>query len=173
MIGFPIGAWMSDRFGRVPTVVYVGGAAWLGAFAFYYGPPAWVQWPFMYLVVVYCWFKVASDVMTVGANSAATELFPAALRTTMIGWQGITAAVFSMLAQVLIAALIGPLGGLASVIRIMALLGIPSAIIFGLFIDETRGLTLEQAALESQWDEVRRHRPAAEADSRVPDEACG
>ena len=35
MIGFPLGAWTSERFGRVPTVVYVGGAAWLGAFAFY------------------------------------------------------------------------------------------------------------------------------------------
>jgi hypothetical protein len=38
------------------------------------------------------------------------------------------------------------------------LLGIPSAVIFGLFIDETRGLTLEQSALEDQWNEVR-HNP--------------
>jgi MFS family permease len=165
MVGFPVGAWMSDRFGRVPTVVYMGGAAWLGAFAFYFGPPAFVQWPFMYLVVVYCWFKVASDVMTVGANSAATELFPAALRTTMIGAQGMTAAVFSMLAQVLIAALIGPLGGLASVVRYLALLGIPSAVIFGLFIDETRGLTLEQSALEDKWNEVRHNPWLSEAES--------
>ena len=163
MIGFPLGAWTAERYGRVPTVVYMGGAAWLGAFAFYLGPPAFVQWPFMWLVVVYCWFKVATDVMTVGANSAATELFPAALRTTMIGWQGITAAAFSMLAQVLIAALIGPFGGLARVIRYFALLGIPSAIIFGLFIDETRGLTLEQAALEEQWDKVRHNPSPAEA----------
>jgi MFS family permease len=155
MIGFPLGAWMSERFGRVPTVVFMGGAAWLGAFAFYLGPPELVRWPFMWLIVSYCWFKFASDVMTVGANSAATELFPAALRTTMIGWQGITAAAFAMLAQVLIAALIGPLGGLARVIRYLALLGLPSALIFGLFIDETRGLTLEQAALESKWNEVR------------------
>jgi MFS family permease len=168
MIGFPLGAWTSERFGRVPTVAYVGGVAWLGAFAFYLGPPAFVQWPFMWLVVVYCWFKVATDVMTVGANSAATELFPAALRTTMIGWQGITAAAFSMLAQVLIAALIGPLGGLARVIRYFALLGIPSAIIFGLFIDETRGLTLEQAALEEQWDKVRHNPPPSPADGVPP-----
>jgi MFS family permease len=171
MIGFPLGAFTSDRFGRVPTVAYVGGAAWLGAFAFYLGPPGFVQWPFMWLVVVYCWFKIASDVMTVGANSAATELFPAALRTTMIGWQGITAAAFSMFAQVLIAALIGPFGGLAHVIRYLALLGIPSALIFGLFIDETRGLTLEEAAREEQWDKVRRDPPPAHAaDSRrAPD----
>ena len=164
MIGFPLGAWTSERFGRVPTVVYMGGAAWLGAFAFYLGPPGWVQWPFMWLAVAYCWFKFASGVMTVGANSAATELFPAALRTTMFGVQGITAAAFSMLAQVLIAALIGPLGGLASVIRYLALLGIPSAIIFGLFIDETRGLTLEQSALEDQWNEVRHNPWPAEAE---------
>jgi MFS family permease len=167
MAGFPVGAWTSERFGRVPTVVYLGGAAWLGAFAFYLGPPAFVRWPFIWLVAAYCWFKIASGVMTVGANSAATELFPAALRTTMIGWQQITAAAFSMLAQVLIAALIGPLGGLASVIRYLALLGIPSAIVFGLFIDETRGLTLEQAALEDEWNEVR-HNPWTAAEPARP-----
>jgi MFS family permease len=127
-----------------------------------------VSWPFAWLLVSYCWFKIASGVMTVGANSAETELFPAALRTTMFGWQGITAAAFSMLAQVLIAALIGPLGGLARVIRYFALLGIPSAIVFRLFIDETRGLTLEEAALEDQWNEIRHntggatYAPAAE-----------
>jgi hypothetical protein len=93
--------------------------------------------------------------MTVGANAAATELFPAALRTTMIGCQGITGAAFSMLAQIMIAALIGPLGGLTNVIRYMALLGIPSAAIFGMFIDETRGLPLEVAAKEEEWASAR------------------
>lgn len=151
MVGFPVGAWTSDRFGRVPTVMYVGGAAWLGALAFYWGPPNGVSWLLTWLLIAYCWFKLASGVMTVGANSAATELLPAGLRSTMIGWQGITAAAFSMLAQVMIATLIGPLGGLTRVIRCLALLGIPSAIIFGTFIDETRGLSLEVAAKEEEW----------------------
>jgi MFS family permease len=155
MMGFPAGAWSSNRFGRVPTVMYVGGAAWLGALAFYWGPPSGISWPLTWLLAAYCWFKIASGVMTVGANSAATELFPAALRTTMIGWQGITAAAFSMLAQVMIAALIGPLGGLTKVIRYLALLGIPSAAIFGMFIDETRGLPLEVAAKEEAWASAR------------------
>jgi hypothetical protein len=54
------------------------------------------------------------------------------------------------------------------VIRYFALLGIPSAIIFRLFIDETRGLSLEEAALEDQWNEIRHntggatYAPAAE-----------
>ena len=163
MVGFPIGAWASDRFGRVPTVMYVGGAAWFGALAFYWGPPSGVTWPLAWLTAAYCWFKIASGVMTVGANSAATELFPAGLRTTMIGWQAITAAAFSMLAQVMIAALIGPLGGLTSVIRYLAVLGFPSALIFGAFIDETRGLPLEVAAKEEEWARSRnvRSRPSA------------
>ena len=157
MIGFPIGAWTSERFGRVPTVCLIGGAGWLGALAFYWGPGA-LTFPFLWLAVAYCWFKVASAVMTVAANAAATELFPAALRSTMVGWQMITGAVFSMLAQMAIAALIGPLGGLTVVVRYFALLGFPSAVIFGLFIDETRGQPLEVAALERQWAEVQEHR---------------
>jgi MFS family permease len=152
MLGFPMGAWTSDRFGRVPTVTYVGGAAWLGALAFYWVPTTnGVTWLMTWLLIAYCWFKMASGVMTVGANSAATELLPAGLRSTMIGWQGITAAAFSMLSQVMIAALVGPLGGLTQVIRYLALLGIPSAFIFGTFIDETRGLSLEVAAKEEAW----------------------
>lgn len=154
MIGFPVGAWTSERFGRVPTVTFIGGAGWFGALAFYWMPEA-VSFPFLWLAVAYCWFKVASAVMTVAANSAATELFPATLRTTMVGWQMITGAVFSMLAQMAIAALLEPLGGLTMVIRYFALLGIPSAILFGLLIDETRGLPLEVAGLERQWAQAQ------------------
>jgi AAHS family 3-hydroxyphenylpropionic acid transporter len=156
MLGFPAGAWTSERFGRVPTVAYFGGIGWLGALAFYHGAPQLFPHPFLWLLVSYCWFKVASSIMTVGANSAATELLPAALRTTMVGWQMITGAAFSVLTQVLIAALIGPLGGLTNVIKNFALLGFPSALLFGLFIDETRGLPLEVAAREEEWEKLHR-----------------
>jgi MFS family permease len=157
MLGFPLGAWTSERFGRVPTVAYMGGAAWIGALAFYWVPSIKMAQPLPFMIVAYCWFKIASGVMTVGANAAATELFPSALRTTMIGWQGITGAAFSVLAQALIAAMIGPLGGLMHVIRYFAFLGIPSAIIFAMFIDETRGLSLEQAAKEDEWEKTQHH----------------
>jgi MFS family permease len=154
MLGFPIGAWTSERFGRVPTVAYFGGAAWFGAIAFYWWPNVSFAWPMVWLTSIYCWFKVGSGIMTVGANASATELFPAALRSTMMGWQMIVGAVFSMLAQAMIAALITPLGGLTNVIGYLALLGLPSAVIFGLFIDETRGLPLKIAAKEDEWEKV-------------------
>jgi MFS transporter, AAHS family, benzoate transport protein len=170
MAGFPLGAWTSERFGRVPTVMYIGGAAWLGAIAFYFGPPQSLGWPLAWLLIAYCWFKAASGVMTVGANAAATELFPAALRTTMIGWQMISGAIFAMAAQAAIAALAGPLG-LAAVIRYMAFLGFPSAILFGLFIDETRGLPLAVAAKEAAWARVNAGRRAQASSTPVRREA--
>jgi hypothetical protein len=40
-------------------------------------------------------------------------------------------------------------GGLSNIVGYLALLGIPSAILFGLFIEETRGLSLEVAAREN------------------------
>jgi MFS family permease len=172
MLGFPAGAWTSERFGRVPTVAYFGGAAWLGALAFYHGPPASFAFPTLWLLAGYCWFKVASSIMTVGANSAATELLPAPLRTTMVGWQMITGAVFSILAQILIAALIGPMRGLTNVIKNFALLGIPSAIIFGLFIDETRGLSLEEAAREDQWAALRGVKAFSETSDGASQSIC-
>ncbi|HYA36102.1 MAG TPA: hypothetical protein VEF03_10810, partial [Candidatus Binataceae bacterium] len=115
------------------------------------GPPHSVTQPLLWLLVVYCWFKFGSSVMTVGANSAATELFPASLRATMIGWQGMIAAIFAMLAQLLIAMLIDPLGGLNSVVRYFALLGFPSAAIFKCFIDETRDLPISITSREDEW----------------------
>jgi MFS family permease len=163
MLGFPAGAWTSERFGRVPTVACFGAAAWFGALAFYHGPPKDFAFPTLWLLAGYCWFKAASSMMTVGANAAATELLPAALRTTMVGWQMITGAVFSILAQIMIAALIGPMRGLTNVIIYFALLGIPSAIIFGAFIDETRGLPLDVAAKEQQWAELHGTEPEPQA----------
>lgn len=156
MVGFPIGAWTSERFGRVPTVVYMGLATWAGAIGFYWPPSGITRWLWPWLIVTYSFFKIATSGLTVGANSASTELFPAALRSTMLGWQMVTAAIFTMLAQVAIAALIDPLGGLTHVIRYFAMLGIPSAIIFGLFIDETRGLSLEESAKEQAWARTSR-----------------
>lgn len=163
MVGFPIGAWTSEHLGRVPTVAFFGGAAWLGALGLYWNPLGTLTVPMIWLMAAYCWFKVGSSIMTVGANSAATELFPTGLRTTMVGWQMITGAVFSILAQVIIAALITPLGGLEKVVRLFALLGFPSALVFGLFIDETRGLGIDVAGKEAEW-KAAHHPPAVERD---------
>ena len=148
LLGYPLGAWVCERLGRVPTVVSFGLLAAVGAAGFFWGPPANCALPGLWLAAGFGWFTGAGNASMVGVNSAATELFPTALRGTMIGWFALVTALGSVSAQAAIALLAEPLGGLSSVVGYLSLLGIPSALIFGLFIEETRGLSLEVSARE-------------------------
>jgi AAHS family 4-hydroxybenzoate transporter-like MFS transporter len=148
LIGFRIGAWGSERFGRVPTVVLFGFLIAAGALFFYWGPPAGFGAPGWWLGAGFGWFTLAVNGSTVGGNSAATELFPTALRGTMIGWFSLIGAIASVSSQAVIAMFAARAGGLSTVVGYLALLTIPSAIIFGMFIEETRGLSLEVASQE-------------------------
>ena len=85
----------------------------------------------------------------VAQNSAATELFPTALRGTIFGWIAIVTSLGALAAHISVALLAGPLGGLSVVVGYLALFGLPGALLYGFFIDETRGMTLEAASGEA------------------------
>ena len=142
LVGFPLGAWACDRFGRVPTVVACWLLAGAGALCFYWGPPGGSAVPVYWLGASFFWLKTADNAAVVGFRSASTELFPTALRGTMFGWTVLVGALGVVVAQSSIALLAGPLGGLSQVVGYLALLSLPSAVIFGWFVDETRGLSL-------------------------------
>lgn len=148
LLGFPIGARCCEWFGRVPTAVVSGLLIGFGSIAFYWGPPAHFGYPALWLGAAFSWFIAAQSAATVGGNSAATELFPTAIRGTMMGWFAIAGAGGSISAQALIAILAHPMGGLSVVAGYLGLLTIVSSTLFGLFIPETRGLELEAASLE-------------------------
>jgi MFS family permease len=152
MIGFPTGAWSAERFGRVPTVVWTGIAVGGGGLLFFWGPPAGFGSPAVWLCVTYCLLNVMSNAVTVASNAAFTELYPTALRGTTLGWFGVIGAASSVTAEGTISALAKPLGGLSNVVGWLGLLAIPGAILFGLTIDETQGLSLEAAAREEAFD---------------------
>jgi MFS family permease len=147
--GLVIGVRMSEWIGRVRSVLVLGLAGVVGVLAFYWGPPAQFSWPLFWLLVAHTWFATTGRGALVAANSAVTELFPTALRGTIMGWLTLTIAFSAIGAQAAIAVLAKPLGGLSNVVGWISLLGIPSAIIWGLFIDETRGLSLEAASRET------------------------
>ena len=148
MMGLTLGAWSAERFGRVPTVVIASMLLASGGVFFYWGPPAGWAWPGLWLIVGFWWFMSAANAGTVAGNAAATELFPTALRGTMIGWFSLVGAIASVTTQASIAVLAQPLGGLSVVVGYLSLLAVPSAVVFGTFMEETRGLSLEVAALE-------------------------
>ena len=152
MIGFPLGAWSAERLGRVPTIVIAGIAVAAWALLYFWGPPRGFLYPAIWLSIAFFLLETVSNVVTVASNAAVTELFPTALRATMIGWFALISAFASLSAEGTMSALARPLGGLSIVAGWLALLAIPSAVLFGLAIDETRGLSLEAASNEEAFD---------------------
>ena len=151
LLGFPLGAWTAERFGRVPTVVGFGIFITAGHLWFYWGPPTHFAWPLLWLATGFFWFSVCDNAGTVASNAAATELFPTALRGTMIGWFALVSAASSIISNAAVAALAHKMGGLSIVVGALSIVGIPAAILFGLIIDETRGMTLETASKEQEF----------------------
>jgi MFS family permease len=151
LLGFPLGAWTSERFGRVPTIVAFGIAITAGHLWYFWGPPSHFAWPFWWLASGFFWFNVCDNAGTVGANAAATELFPTPLRGTMIGWFALVGAIGSVISNAAVALLANKMGGMSIVVGALSIVGIPAAIAFGLLIDETRGMSLEMSAKEEQF----------------------
>ncbi|MGA9722233.1 MAG: MFS transporter [Candidatus Binatus sp.] len=151
LLGFPLGAWTAERFGRVPTVVAFGISITAGHLWYFWGPPAHFARPLMWLSAGFFWFNVCDNGGTVAINVAATELFPTPLRGTMIGWFALVSAIGAVISNAAVAILANAMGGLSIVVGALSIVGIPAAILFGLMIDETRGLSLEMAAKEEQF----------------------
>ena len=72
LLGFPLGAWSAERFGRVPTVVVFGIAITAGHLWYFWGPPSHFGWPLMWLSAGFFWFNDA----TTAAPSPATPQQP-------------------------------------------------------------------------------------------------
>jgi MFS family permease len=155
MLGFPLAARSCERYGRIPTLLVANMMIGLGGLTFYWGPPAQWQLRWLWIGVTYCCFTAGQSAGQVGGNSIATELFPTAIRGAMMGWFALVAAAGAVCAQTLIAVLATRLGGLSIVVGYLSLLAIPNAIIVALFLPETRGLSLEAAAMEEVFEESR------------------
>jgi MFS family permease len=150
MAGFPIGARVCDRAGRVPTVsvaalVMGAGIAWS-----FWGPPAGTTHSLLWLGLGFFGFGVASNAMTVGGNCAATELIPTTLRGTMLGWFHLVGSAGQVVAQGGVALFADRMGGISAVIGWAGLLGIGVAAIFAFLVEETRGKPLPEIPPRSE-----------------------
>ncbi|HUY28808.1 MAG TPA: MFS transporter [Candidatus Binataceae bacterium] len=154
MIGFPLGAWAAERFGRVPTIVVSGIAVSILALGYFWGPPVHFAHPALWLGFTYLIVNACANALTVAANAAITELFPTELRATMIGWFALVGAGGALAAEATISILARTMGGISGVTGWLSLLGVPAAILFGIVIDETRGLSLEDSAKEDAFRAV-------------------
>jgi MFS family permease len=149
VVGFRLGAHSAERFGRVRTVVGFGLVGELAVLWNYIGPPAHISMPGVWLATGYCCGAFVGSASSVAGGAAGAELFPTPIRATMGAWSSLVGAAGSLIAQLLIAHLVKPLGGLSYTVAALSMLGPASLIIFGCLIEETAGLSLAVASKES------------------------
>ena len=155
MVGFPIGAWAAERFGRVPTIVTCGAITSTIALSYYWGPPENFAHPAIWLGGAFLLMNATTNATLVASNAAVTELFPTALRGTILGWFALMAAFGALTAERTIATFAGATGGVSVITGWLSLLGIPGAILFGMLIEETRGQSLDEVAKEAAFQSDR------------------
>ena len=89
--------------------------------------------------------------LSVSDRLIGTELFPTALRATFAGASALMQAAATIATQFGLSLLATPLGGLAPAITwLSAATFVPAIAVFLLVVPETRGLSLERAALEDE-----------------------
>jgi putative MFS transporter len=148
-LGNPLGARLSNRWGRRPTSI-AGSFVAVGAGILFFwvpaGPSALVP-----LTVLLAASQGGIAALSVSDRLIGTELFPTALRATFLGASALMQAGAAIAAQFGLSLLAIPLGGLAPAITwLSAATFVPAIVVFLMVVPETRGLSLERAALEDE-----------------------
>jgi MFS family permease len=146
--GFRTGAWAAERMGRVRTVVVFGLLHQAAALWIYLGPPDHVVSVPLWIGLGLCLSGLGASASGIAKSTASVELFPTPLRVTILGWIALAGAIATGCSNLLVSVLIAPLGGLPRAIAFLSLSGVAGLIVFGIGVEETRGLTLDDAALE-------------------------
>ena len=89
--------------------------------------------------------------MTVAGNCSATELLPTSVRSTLMGWLLLVGAVAQLASQTVVAMFAERAGGISTCVGALSLLGVGVAVIYVLFVDETRGATLDPSVAATPW----------------------
>lgn len=162
-LGFRLGVTFAERVGRVKTAVAFGLLHQAAALWLYLGPPHSFPLPGLWLGIGLCASGLGASASGTAKSTAGIELFPTPLRVTLLGYIALAGAIATGLSNLLISALVGPLGGLARSVALVSLTGVLSLVVFGLGVEETRGQTLEQSAHEelAPPEENRTEAPAS------------
>jgi AAHS family benzoate transporter-like MFS transporter len=147
-VGFRVGTLAAERLGRVRTAVQFGLVHQAAALWIYLGPPEHFLNVPLWIGLGLCLSGFGASAAGIGKATASVELFPTPLRVTILGWTALAGAIATGCSNLLVSVLLIPLGGLPRTIAFLSLSGVAGLIIFGLWVDETRGLSLDDAALE-------------------------
>jgi MFS family permease len=149
LAGNPLGARLAASWGRRPTHVLGASATIAAGIAFYFVPAGFPGGRAVGLALCFCVNQLGMNVLGVADRCIDTELFPTALRATYAGMARLSASLAAVICQFALSALASWLGGLPEAIAVLSLASfLPSLPIFLWAAPETRGMSLDQAALE-------------------------
>ncbi len=152
ILGNPLGARLTDRWGRRPTSLLGVAVATASGVAFYYVPAgSGALSPLPMLTALMAINQISTSIFSLADRCIDAELFPTALRTTYLGAARLMNAAAGVVAMFGLSMLAAPLGSLGNAIAVLSIASmIPALAIFLAVVPETRGLTLEHASLEDQ-----------------------
>lgn len=149
MLGIPLGARLSNRWGRRPTLATFSLLCVAGGLAYYWVPAEVAGIPGLALGVCFAINQFGFSAYNVAERCLDTELFPTALRATYAGSTRLGQAVATIAANFAVSALSTPLGGIVPAITLVTLAtALPAVLIFLAVAPETVGQTLDEASLE-------------------------
>jgi hypothetical protein len=148
-LGNPAGAIASERWGRRPTQVVFALLTVLGGVAYYLVPKGPGLSTPIFLSLAFFVFVFSVQAFGVADRLVDTELFPTALRASFAGLRLIVEAGSTALGNFGLALILGWFEGLGLALAVFVpALVLPALAIFWWATTETRGLALDQAALE-------------------------
>lgn len=146
ILGPFLGSRVSDQFGRRGSYIVFSVLVMLAALAFYSFTGSGLKL-LLPLAIAYSALTIFEGALIVTVRSISTELFPTQFRATVQGLMAVVGAIATVFSHFSASYLVEYFGSLTIAISLLCLLRIPSAFIY-LFIPETKGWELSEAALE-------------------------
>lgn len=151
MLGVPMGALLSERWGRRPAFAFGLLVTLIGGIGFFHVPGGMGRATLAMLAAAFFCFNFGTQAFGVADRLVDTELFPTPLRATYVGMRSIGEAFAQTSAQFGLSVLVAAMGSLSGAITVLAAgAAIPSLGLFLYSASESRGMRLEVSALEEE-----------------------
>lgn len=150
LAGFPLGAHFANRIGRRWTALCFGLVLWACNVGYYWVPAGLGVAGALSLGALFSLGSVGFAGASVALRTGGPELFPTRLRGTMSGITLAVAALSGMTTHYSTSVLAGALSSFPAAISVVATVGVLGFGAYFLVLPETRGLSLDEAALERQ-----------------------